>query len=170
MTVLRALTQVCCEASECFRLVMRSSRDQTSSPRSHDSRYTRMLKPEAWFVLDSGTQHVVFLSHFAPKAHGTTLSTPTLGHAFEIQESHVCKIYSNAKIRHGATRRPQLRWRKWDRALDRGRTCQRKCRYSAVAKLSNITFLMLIPSALSKHNHYQGIWDGSPFSGTKGVT
>jgi hypothetical protein len=38
---------------------------------------------------------------------------------------------------------------------------------SNVAKLSNITFLMVISSALSKHDHEHGIWDGSLFSGKK---
>jgi hypothetical protein len=36
-----------------------------------------------------------------------------------------------------------------------------------VAKLSHITFLMFIPSALSKHDHDPGIWEDSLFSGKK---
>jgi hypothetical protein len=65
-----------------------------------------MLRSEAWTRLQSGNEQVVFLHNFAETECGKSLSNQVLGYVFEIQESHVRKIRSQAKTKARTPRRP----------------------------------------------------------------
>jgi hypothetical protein len=65
-----------------------------------------MLRANAWPALDSRNQQIAFLHDFFHKECRTTLSAPTLGYVFEIQESHVRRVYYNGKTAPRVPHRP----------------------------------------------------------------
>jgi hypothetical protein len=65
-----------------------------------------VLRSEAWTGLQSRSEQVVFRHNFSETECGKLLPNQVLGYIFEIQESHVRKICSEAKTKARTPHRP----------------------------------------------------------------